>query len=353
MTRRYRVAIVGAGIGARHVEGFLANPEKFEIAVICDRDAERAATLAAKAGATVHGDYDAALLARDDLDIIDICLPPVLHFDAVARALRAGRHVICEKPLVGSLAEVDALAALVRQCGRTLMPIFQARFGNGLARARHLMATGAAGRVFLATAETHWSRGAGYYAVPWRGKRASELGGAFLGHAIHIHDMLTTVIGPARRVSASTAVRVNPIETEDCGGAVLEMSNGAIAVLSVTLGSADEISRLRVMCENVTMESGGELYACAREPWRFVAKAPKDQGWLDAAMAGAPVGREGFDAQFALYHAALESGGALPITADDARRALELVSAIYYSARTGERVDLPIANDHPAYRGWA
>jgi predicted dehydrogenase len=101
MTRRYRVAIVGAGIGARHVEGFLANPEKFEIAVICDRDAERAATLAAKAGATVHGDYDAALLARDDLDIIDICLPPVLHFDAVARALRAGRHVICEKPLVG------------------------------------------------------------------------------------------------------------------------------------------------------------------------------------------------------------------------------------------------------------
>src|SRR5271167_2037469 len=76
MAGRYRVGIVGAGIGARHVEGFLALPDKFEIAVIADRDRDRAAALAAKAGAAVHGEFDAGLLARDDLDIIDICLPP-------------------------------------------------------------------------------------------------------------------------------------------------------------------------------------------------------------------------------------------------------------------------------------
>jgi predicted dehydrogenase len=352
MARRYRVGIVGAGIGGRHVEGFLALPEKFEIAVIADRDRERAAALAAKAGAAVHGEFDDALLARDDLDIIDICLPPFLHFDTVSRALRAGRHVICEKPLVGSLAEADALETLARERGRTLMPVFQARFGNGLAKARHLMNSGAAGRVYLATCETHWNRGADYYAVPWRGKFASELGGAFTGHAIHIHDMLTALLGPVRSVAATTAVRVNPIETEDCGGAVLEMANGAIAVLSVTLGSADQVSRMRVMCENVTMISGGPIYACAREPWEFVPKAPKDQAWLDAALASAPAGPEEFVGQFSLYHAALESGGELPVTVADARRAIELLSAIYHSARTGERVQLPLTNDHPAYRGW-
>jgi predicted dehydrogenase len=352
MARRYRVGIVGAGIGARHVEGFLALPDQFEVAVIADRDHDRAAALAAKAGAAVHGEFDAALLARDDLDIIDICLPPFLHFDTVSRALRAGRHVVCEKPLVGSLAEADALDAIARASGRTLMPVFQARFGNGLAKARHLMDTGAAGRVYLATVETHWSRGADYYAVPWRGKFASELGGAFTGHAIHIHDMLTTLLGPVRSVAAATAVRVNPIETEDCGGAVLEMANGAIAVLSVTLGSADQISRLRVMCENVTMTGGGTIYACARDPWEFVPKAPKDQAWLDAALAQAPTGPEEFAGQFALYHAALEGGGVLPVTVAEARRAIELLSAIYHSARTGERVQLPIPNDHPVYHGW-
>ena len=89
MARRYRVAIVGAGIGGLHVDGFLANADKFDIAVICDRDLQRAAALAEKAGAwheAAHGEFDAALLARDDLDIIDICLPPWLHFDTVSRA---------------------------------------------------------------------------------------------------------------------------------------------------------------------------------------------------------------------------------------------------------------------------
>ena len=355
MSRSYRVAVVGAGIGARHVEGFNANPDLFEVAVICDRDHTRAAALAAKVAVGVpdlHDEFDDELLARRDIDIVDICLPPFLHGMAITRALRAGKHVICEKPLVGSLAEVDAIEAVVAETGRVLMPVFQARFGNGLARAKHLFDSGAAGRVFLATAQTHWSRGADYYAVKWRGTRDYELGGAFLGHAIHIHDMLTTLIGPVRRVSASTAIRVNPIETEDCGGAVLDMADGSIAVLSVTLGSADEVSRLRIMCENVTMESHGEVYASSKEPWQFLPKAPKDQDWLDAALVGAPAGQEGFARQFEAFHAALEAGTAPPVTVAEARAALELITALYHSARTGQRVDLPIPSTHPAYGGW-
>jgi predicted dehydrogenase len=352
---RLRVAVVGAGIGALHVGGYNANPELFDIRVICDRDLARAAALAEKVTAgrpAIHGDYDDALLGRDDIDVIDICLPPFLHGEAVKRALAAGKHVICEKPLVGSPAEAAELEAAAKASGRALMPIFQARFGNGLARARHLLASGAAGRVFLTTAQTHWTRGPAYYDIRWRGTRAYELGGAFLGHAIHIHDMLTTLVGPVRQVSAMTAIRVNPIETEDCGGAVLEMEDGSIAVLSVTLGSADEVSRLRIMCENVTIESHGEVYASSKEPWVFLPKAPKDQAWLDAALAAAPRGPEGFAEQFARFHAALASGGPPPVNVAEARASLELVSAIYHSARTGERGALPLAHDHPAWMGW-
>ena len=355
MSRRYRVAVVGAGIGAKHVEGYNANPDKFDVAVICDRDQARAAALAAQVTAgtpELHGDYGDALLARPDIDIVDICLPPFLHRPAVELALKAGKHVVCEKPLVGSPAEAAALGAFAQKCGRVLMPIFQARFGNGLARAKHLIGSGAAGKVFLTTAQTHWSRGADYYAIKWRGTRAYEIGGAFLGHAIHIHDMLTTLVGPVARVAASTGIRVNPIETEDCGGAVLDMADGSIAVLSVTLGSADEVSRLRIMCENVTIESHGEVYASSKEPWIFLPKAPKDQAWLDAALAGAPTGLEGFAEQFAKLHAALEHGTEPPVTAAEAQASLELVSAIYHSARTGDRVHLPLAPTHPAWNGW-
>ncbi len=355
MTRSYRVAIVGAGIGARHVDGYNANPGLFEIAVICDRDLTRAASLAAKVAVGVpdlHDEFDDELLARDDIDIIDICLPPFLHLDAITRALRAGKRVVCEKPLVGSLAEVDQIEAVVAETGGIVMPVFQARFGNGLARARHMMESGAAGKVFLTTAQTHWTRGADYYAIKWRGTKAYELGGAFLGHAIHIHDMLTTLVGPVKTVSATTAIRVNPIETEDCGGAILEMADGSIAVLSVTLGSADEISRLRIMAENVTIESHGEVYASSREPWHFIPKAPKDHAWLNDALEGAPRGKEGFARQFEAFHASLEAGTPPPVTVAQARASLELITAIYHSARTGERVSLPIPPTHPAYAAW-
>jgi predicted dehydrogenase len=358
MGQIFNVAIVGAGIGERQAGSFLRVQDKFRISVICDRDAARADQLAdaisaqgAPRPATV-GKFGKALLARPDVDIVSICLPPFLHFDTAKASLEAGKHVICEKPLVGSLKEVDALAAIAKKAGRTLMPIFQYRFGNGLAKAKHLMTSGAAGKVYLASIETHWTRAAPYYAVRWRGRMATELGGVFLGHAIHIHDMLTHLVGEVKSVSAATAVRVNRIETEDCAGAVFEMADGSIAVSSGTLGSADEISRLRIACENVTMISSLSAYTPNRDPWTFLPKAPKDEAFLAAALAKTPLAEEGYTEQFARYHDALTKGGPLPITMADARRSIEIATAIYHSAKTGKRVSLPLAKTHRAYKGW-
>jgi predicted dehydrogenase len=353
MSKRYRVAIVGAGIGAQHADGFREIPDKFEIAVIVDANLERTRELAGKHGvAETHGAFDDALLARGDIDIIDICLPPFLHDEAIHRTLDAGKHVVCEKPVVGSLGALDRAAAAAHAKGRLLMPIFQYRFGNGLRKAQHLVSSGAAGKAYLATVETHWTRGPAYYDVRWRGRLATELGGAFLSQAIHAHDMLTLLMGEVRAVSAKTAVRVNDVETEDCGGALLELADGSIAMLSVTLGSADEISRLRLCFENVTMMSSLTPYAPSREPWSFLPKAPRDQAWLDAALSEAPQGLEGYAGQFALFHQALGAGGAVPVELADARRSLELVSAIYHSSATGQRVELPLPRTHKVYDGW-
>ena len=87
---RFRVAIVGAGIGAAHLDGYLANPERFTVTVICDLDAERAAPLVTRAGA----DYVASLdevIGRRDIDIVDICLPPKLHKSAILACLAEAR----------------------------------------------------------------------------------------------------------------------------------------------------------------------------------------------------------------------------------------------------------------------
>jgi predicted dehydrogenase len=353
MTRRFRVAIVGAGIGAEHSQGFEAHRDLFELALICDAEPDRARRLAAGVpGAAICTSIE-EVLERAEIDIVDICLPPFLHHDAIKRALAAGKHVICEKPLVGSLREIDELSAFSQACGRRLMPIMQFRFGNGVRRLQHLVAKGVAGQAYVATIETHWSRGPAYYANPWRGRKATELGGAMLSHAIHAHDLLMCVLGPVRRVFARMATRVNPIETEDCAVATLEMADRSLASLSATLGCAEEISRLRFCFEGLTAESNHAPYRASSEPWRFVARTPAQTERIAAALSDFAPHEEGYARQFVLFHEALEGGGTLPITMQDARRSIELASALYHSTATGTEVELPLAPDHPAYDGWS
>src|SRR5690606_11513401 len=112
MSRIFNVAVNGVGIGRSHVvEGDLPNRDRFRVATLCDLDNARLNAVADEFGVARRAARFEAVLAMDDIDIIDICTPPGLHFPMVLAALRAGQHVICEKPLVGSLAQVDQLIA--------------------------------------------------------------------------------------------------------------------------------------------------------------------------------------------------------------------------------------------------
>jgi predicted dehydrogenase len=353
-----KVAIVGVGIGDSHATAFERLRDRFAVTLMCDADQGRAEKLASRLVAQglprprIVNDYRDAALTGPDVDIVDVCLPPWLHYDATCRAIAGGKHVICEKPLAASLAEADEISRLALARQVTVMPVFQYRFGNGLAKAKHLISGGVAGKVFLTSIETHWSRKADYYAVKWRGRKETELGGILASHAIHAHDMLTYLVGEVRAVNAMTTVRVNPIETEDCAGALFEMADGSIAVSSATLGSADEISRLRICCERVTMVSSLAPYTPDREPWTFIPRMPDDKAAIEAELARVPAADEGYALQFAQFHASLREGRDPPITLADGRRSLELLSALYHAARTGQRVMLPIGENHPTYRGW-
>lgn len=350
---RMRVAVIGGGIGRAHIaEGYAALPELFEVVALCDIDPARLAGVGRAFGIPRLTASFADVLAMGDIDIVDICTPPSLHLEQCLAALASGKHVVCEKPLVGSLADADRLIEAATAARGRLMPIFQYRFGNGLQKARHIIASGLAGKPYLATVETAWNRDAAYYATPWRGKFATELGGALLGHAIHAHDLLTYLMGPVATVFARTATRVNQIEVEDTAVASLELASGALASLSVTLGSAREISRMRLCFEHVTFQSALSPYAPADDPWHIVPASAASAASVARALDGWRFVASRFAGLFAAMHEALASGGELPVTLADARRSLELVSALYHSAETRGPVALPLAPDHEKYHSW-
>lgn len=346
-----RVAIVGLGIGGAHADGFRRLPERFEVVVGADPDPERVRFVTDWLGCAGAATLD-EVLARDDVDVVSLATPPFLHRAQIEQCLRAGVDVICEKPLVGSVAEVDELAALEAETGHVVMPIFQYRYGRGLQKLRHLVDAGVTGALHTANVEVSWRRRADYYDNPWRGRWATELGGVLLSHCIHALDMVTYVGGPVVRAFARTATRVNDIETEDTASVSLELADGGFATLSATLGSAVELSRHRFCFEHLSAESNTEPYENHREPWTFAGDTEADDEAVRAALDEFVPRAELYKGQFERFADARASGGPLPVTLADARAAIELVTACYWSARHHVDVELPLGADHPFHGGW-
>jgi predicted dehydrogenase len=352
MTEKLQVAVVGGGVGRNHLRAFHNLPDLFELRAVCDIDAAKARDIAETFHIPRVTTALDELYRMEDVDVIDLCTPSHLHFQQTLEALAAGKHVICEKPVAGSLRQVDEIIAAEARSDKRVMPIFQYRFGHGLQKLKWLREQGLTGRAFLATSETAWRRRPAYYAVPWRGKWRTELGGALVTLSVHAHDVIYYILGPAKSVAAHTATLVNPIETEDTASVSLQMADGSLASLSVTTGSAKEISRHRFCFSNLTAESNLQPYANTGDEWTFTGDTPEADERLAAALARFEPLPEGNEGQFYRYYQAIQAGTAFPVTLADARASLELITAIYHSARTRQAVELPIQNGHPLYAGW-
>jgi predicted dehydrogenase len=347
-----KVAVVGAGIGSQHIKAYQNLPDQFELVALCDIDPAKAAQVARELNVreVVHDFRD--LLGGTDVDVIDLCTPPYQHFDQLQSGLEAGKHMICEKPLLGSLSEVDRLSALVAESQKQVMPIFQYRFGHGLQKLKHLVDRKLTGEAFVFNVDVAWWRSEEYYRDrPWRGKRSTELGGALLSQAIHAVDMIFYILGPAKTVSAFTRTRVSPIDVEDCVAIALELGDGSLGTISVTLGSITQISRHRFTFRRLTAESYTEPYANSREPWSISPVDKASEAAITEALQDFKPQREGYEGQFSRFFTALQDGGELPVTIDDARRTLEFIAAVYHSNESGERVELPLGRQHPKYYG--
>jgi predicted dehydrogenase len=355
--KKLNVAVIGCGWAGdlQMTGGFHVLTDRFDVLMCCGRGETNRHAFASRYDIPRSVGSLAEVLASPEIDVISICTPPSTHFEMIKLALGAGKHVICEKPLVGSLADVDAVMEAERQSPGRVMPIFQYRFGAAIPKLREIIQSGLAGTPYAASVETLLLRGADYYQVDWRGKFDTEWGGVLITQAIHNHDLLLHLMGPVSSVSAVTATRVNSIEVEDCAAACLGLASGAVASITATLGSTRPSTRMRLCFQNVTFERqcfDGQTSFLAGDPWSFTCSDSVNASRIAQIMGEEGEHLGGFAAQFAAFHDAIHTGGSMPVTLDDARRSIELVSALYASAKSGQRVMMPIRQADPYYHGW-
>jgi len=336
--KTYRAVLAGTGsIADAHVRAVEATQGRVRLVAAMDVDAGRVRDFGTRHHvADTFTDY-AAMLRTVRPDVVIVATPPGQHTAMCIAAMEAGAWVWCEKPLCGSLAEADAIAAAEDRTGRYTSCVFQMRFASSTAHLRALAASGQLGRPLVAVCNTLWFRDAAYYAAPWRGTWA-ELGGPTMGLGIHAMDHLLHLLGDWTEVRAMAARLDRAIEVEDVSMAMVSFANRAMASVVNSALSPRQETYLRLDYQKATVELT-HLYSYARDNWRFtLAPGAHDEGLLQAWQSFPPDVGSTHAAQFAQFLAHLDAGTRPLTSGPEARRTVDLLTAIYKSAFTGTPV---------------
>lgn len=348
------VAIIGTGnIAPAHVKGYLASQDVCEIRALCDIYPAKAEKLAKRGNiedqATITTDYH-ELLSRDDIHLVSLCLPPSLHCQVAVDFLYAGKHVIVEKPMASSLAECDRMIEAQRQSGKVLSVISQNRFRTAPMRVKQLLDQGVLGRVLFARVNSMWWRGSAYYDLWWRGTYEKEGGGCTLNHAVHQIDILQWLIGvPDQVVSVMSNVNHTNSEVEDASISILSYPS-LVAEVNASLVDHDEKQEFFLATEKASIGIPWYVKSVKQLPNGFFEPSPETEEELQAIYESLPsLSLEGHDAQLRNVLEAIANDEPPLVTAEEGRKAVELICAMYKSSTEKGSVTLPLAKDNPFY----
>lgn len=347
-----RVAIVGTGsIAHAHVQAYQTFPERCEIVALVDIVPEKAQRMKEKysLNADVYDDH-LKILGRADIDLIDVCTPPYVHASISINSLRAGKHVVCEKPMAASLEECDAMLRARDESGRKLSIIAQNRFRQPIADLKALLDSGIAGPVRSAQVDSFWWRGHCYYDLWWRGTWEKEGGGCTLNHAVHHIDMLCWMMGLPEKVTSILAnVAHDNAEVEDLSASILQYP-GALAQLTASVVHHGEEQQLVFQCEKAKIAAPLTVYASTSMGNGFPTRNEAlEKEIADYAAALPRVRWWGHTGQIENVLTAIETDASVAIGGEDGRRTIELITAIYKAGTIGQTVTLPLQKDDPFY----
>ena len=335
-----RFGLIGCGrVAPRHAESLLSLPGARLIAV-ADVRATRAERFAAQYHAVAHTDYR-DLLARPDVDVVNICTPSGLHAQMAIEAMQAGKHVIVEKPIALSLADADRMIGAARWCGVKLCVVLQNRYNPPMQDLKQVVESGLLGRLLLGNATVRWYRPQEYYEDGWHGTWAMD-GGALMNQSIHHIDALQWLLGRPESVFAYSATLAHRMEAEDIGVASIRFHGGTLGVVegsTVTYPENLEGS-VTIFGERGSLKVGGTALN-RKVMWKVAGELEHEKELLTREQVDPPsVYGTSHRAVIADMIEAILANRVPKTDGREAKKSLALVLAMYESARTGQPVNL-------------
>ena len=331
-----RVGLVGPGaIGEIHARA-IRELDETVLAAIAGGMPEQVAACA-NGEAVAAYDTTEMMLAYARIDAVVICTPSGAHYGATLATIRAGKHVLVEKPLCVDPVEAAALVRAAEGGGVICGVVSQRRLEPQHEAIKALLDAGGLGRLRLIEAAVHWHRSDVYYAEkPWRGETRHG-GGSLFNQGVHSLDLMLWFAGAVDSVQGKTATLGHRLAIEDTAAALLTFANGSLGVIvTSTALPPGQDARLRLFTDRGSCELAHDRII----RWDFpgVAQPASPQGAGSGASDPKAIGIEGHIAQWRDFVSAVETGRAPFVPFRDGFEAVRIVAAIYRSAENGRAV---------------
>lgn len=259
MTKKINFAIIGCGrIAQRHAEHI----ERLGcLKAVCDIDFQKAQKLGSQYNAAAYGNVDDLLEFEKDIDVVSICSPNGLHAIHSIKALNAGYHVLCEKPMSISVYDCGEMIKAAEKNNKRLFAIKQNRFNPPVAAIKEAIDGGKLGSIYSVQLSCFWNRNEDYYRNSWKGTAELD-GGTLYTQFSHFVDLLYWMVGDVKKVHALTGnfAHQGIIDFEDSGVIALQFHNGALGTINYTVNSYGKNMEgsLTIFAEKGTVKIGGQ-----------------------------------------------------------------------------------------------
>ena len=345
--RPIRFGLIGLGImGQEHARVIAANP-LLQLAAATDAQASTGRKVAADLGCKWFDGAD-EMIRSGEVDGVVIATPHWTHADLAVNALKAGLHVLCEKPLSVTVAQSDEVLKVAAESRGMFVVVHQKRFEPAYLFVKQMLDSGELGPLYRASMiESAWRSESYYRSSPWRGTWRGEGGGVLLNQAPHILDRYAWLCGMPETVTARCDTTLHDIEVEDTASAILYHANGAHGYIHISTIEAPAISRMVLCCDRgrITVENGKVQVTKLRDSIRErTANDTQMMGALESETRTINLPTDG-DVLGVFYDdfvAAVHGNGVLTCPGDEGRNAVELANAMLLSSAQGTAVSLPL-----------
>jgi UDP-N-acetyl-2-amino-2-deoxyglucuronate dehydrogenase len=342
--RKIRFALAGCGrIATSHFDAIAKHVDRCELVDVCDTDPKSLAAAVSATGAIGHADFG-SMLAASQADCVILATPSGLHPLQAIESASAGFHVMTEKPMATRWSDGLNMVRACDEAGVRLFVVKQNRRNRTLQLLKQAVDDGRFGRIFMVTINVFWSRPQSYYdSAAWRGTWEFD-GGAFMNQASHYVDLLDWICGPVESVMAYTGTLARNIEVEDCGVAALRWRNGAMGSVNVTMLTYPRNleGSITILGERGSVRIGG-VAVNEIKLWQFDVKKPIDDQIDEASYQTTSVYGFGHPLYYDNVISTLRGEAEPETDGREGLRSLELLIAMYLSARDGKRVSLPLS----------